>query len=80
MNLKEEIIRWIKEKVLEEAKRILKKGGKILIVDWKEEAADIGPERKVSIEEIKKIAKKLELKVEREFEAGSFHFGLILVK
>jgi len=69
-----------KEKVLEEAKRILKKGGKILIVDWKEEAADIGPERKVPIEEIKEIAKKLELKVEKEFEASSFHYGLVLVK
>lgn len=68
-----------KEEVLKEGKRVLKKGGKILIVDWKEEV-EIGPEKKVSKKEIKEIAEKLNLKVEREFEAGSFHFGMILVK
>jgi len=68
-----------KEEVLKEAKRILKKGGKILIVDWKENA-EIGPEKKISPKEIKELAEKLDLKVEEEFEAGAFHFGLILVK
>jgi len=31
-------------------------------------------------EDIKKIAKKLELKTEKEFEAGLYHWVLILVK
>jgi len=34
----------------------------------------------VSVEEIKKIAKELSLKIEKEFEAGLYHWGLILVK
>ena len=40
----------------------------------------LGPKEKVSAEEIKKIAEELGLKLEKEFEAGPYHFGLILVK
>lgn len=65
--------------VLEEGKRVLKKGGKILIVDWKKESP-LGPKEKVSVETIKETAKNLDLKLEREFAAGIYHFGLILVK
>lgn len=65
--------------VFEEAKRVLKNGGQILVVDWKANV-QIGPEKKVAKENIKKIAEKLGFKVKDEFEAGTFHFGLILVK
>ena len=69
-----------KKKVLQEAKRILKKRGKILVVDWKVEAA-MGPkEGRVSPEEVKKIAETLDLKTEKELDAGAYHYGLILVK
>jgi len=69
-----------KKKVLEETKRVLKKGGKILVVDWKAEAA-MGPkEGRVSPEEVKKIAEELELKVEKEVDAGTYHYGLVLLK
>ncbi len=54
-----------KKMVLEEGKRVLKKGGKILVVDWKVDAA-IGPERgRVSPDEVKKIAEEIGLKVEK---------------
>lgn len=69
-----------KNKVLEEGKRVLKTGGKILILDWKPDAL-LGPkEERVSIEEIKKIARELNLKIEKEFDASFHHWGLILVK
>jgi ubiquinone/menaquinone biosynthesis C-methylase UbiE len=68
-----------KEKVLEEGKRVLKKGGKILVVDWKKDAV-LGPLEKISKEEIKAIAETLKLKIEKEFDAGNFHWGLILKK
>jgi ubiquinone/menaquinone biosynthesis C-methylase UbiE len=67
------------KKVLEEGKRVLRKGGKILVVDWKEEA-EVGPERRVSPEKIKELAKEIGLKFEEEFEAGVYHFGLIFSK
>lgn len=68
-----------RERVLLEAKRILKRGGRMLIVDWKEESP-FGPEKKVDLLEIKNLAKNFILKIEKEFEAGKFHFGLLLKK
>ena len=69
-----------KKSVLSEAKRVLKKGGKILVVDWEKDAL-LGPkEGRVSAENVKKIAKELNLKLEKEFKAGTYHYGLILVK
>ena len=69
-----------KKSALEEGKRVLKPGGKILVVDWKEETP-LGPKGgRVSPEEVKKLAKELNLKVEKEFEAGLYHWALILVK
>lgn len=68
-----------KEKVFEEAKRILKKRGKILVVDWLKNSP-LGPKQgKISADEIKKIAQKLGFKLKKEFEAGNYHYGLIFV-
>jgi len=69
-----------KKIVLEEGKRVLKPGGSLLIVDWKI-SAPLGPEsRRVSPQDIKKEARDLNLKLEKEFEAGIYHWGLIVVK
>lgn len=68
-----------KKKVMEEGKKVLKRGGKILVVDWKKEAP-FGPKEKISAEGVKKVAKDLNLKLEKEFEAGVYHFGLIFEK
>ena len=69
-----------KKGVLTEAKRVLKKEGRILVVDWKA-GAPLGPTKgRVSEKEVKKLAKELSLKLEKEFEAGIYHWGLILLK
>jgi len=69
-----------KKKVLQEGKRILKKGGKILVIDWKKDAS-MGPkEGRVSPEEVKKEAQEVGLKVEKEVDAGTYHYGLVLIK
>jgi ubiquinone/menaquinone biosynthesis C-methylase UbiE len=69
-----------KEVVLKEGKRALKDQGKILIVDWKS-SQSFGPgDKAISVEEIKILAEKLSLKVEKEFEAGPYHWGLVLLK
>ena len=67
------------KKVLEEGKRVLKAGGKILVVDWKKDVP-FGPKEKISPEKVKGIAKELDLELEKELEAGLYHWGLILVK
>ncbi len=69
-----------KKKVLEEGKRVLRKGGRILVVDWKKEAP-LGPkEGRVLPEEVKEIALDLNLRIEKEFDASLYHYGIILVK
>jgi ubiquinone/menaquinone biosynthesis C-methylase UbiE len=65
--------------VLEEGKRVLKKGGKILIVDWKKEAP-FGPEKKVLPEKVKEVCLNLGLTLENEFEGGLYHWVLVFKK
>jgi len=69
-----------KKRVLTEAKRVLKKGGKILVVDWLPEAPQGPKEGRILPEEVKKIAKNLNLKLEKEFRTGIYHYGLIFIK
>lgn len=69
-----------KKSVLEEGKRVLKRGAKLLVVDWKKDSS-LGPkEGRVSADEVKKIAEEIGLKLEKEFDAGGYHYGLILLK
>lgn len=69
-----------KKFIIEESKRILKTGGRALIVDWKKDNPLTLQIEKVSIEEIKQIAADLGLGLEQEFPAGPYHFSMILVK
>jgi ubiquinone/menaquinone biosynthesis C-methylase UbiE len=68
-----------KKLVFEEAKRVLKSGGKILVIDWKE-SAFIGPEKKLPPAELKTLAAELGFSLFGEFSAGNFHYGLIFEK
>lgn len=69
-----------RKQVLSEGKRVLKEGGKILIVDWELDSI-FGPKRgRLSLEDVKKLAKILKFKTEKEFRASPYHWGLILSK
>jgi len=69
-----------KKKVLESGKRFLRQGGKILVVDW-EQNSPLGPkEGRVTTELVKDLASEIGLKLEKEFSAGSQHYGLIFIK
>lgn len=69
-----------REKVLNEAKRVLRQGGKLLVIDWKLEAFTGPAEGRVGPKEAKEMAEKIGLVVEKEVFAGEYHYGLILVK
>lgn len=71
-----------KIEILRESIRLLKRGGKLLIVEWKPTASPFGPpiEKRVKIESIKAAAPKVGLNIQDEFEAGPYHYGLILIK
>ena len=69
-----------REEVFEEARRILKSGGKVLVVDWEEDSPQGPIEGRVSEKEVKKIAENFGFNLEKEFEAGIYHYGLVFVK
>ncbi|MCD5396424.1 MAG: class I SAM-dependent methyltransferase [Candidatus Pacebacteria bacterium] len=68
------------ERVVKEAKRVAKPDGKIIVIDWKKDAS-FGPEEKrVGREEIETIARHLDLEIEKEIDAGTYHWGVVLRK
>lgn len=68
--------------MIKESIRLIKKGGKLLIIDWKKIGAPLGPsaDLRVDPEKIKELCEIFGLKLEQEFEAGQYHFGLIFRK
>ena len=70
-----------KENACLEIKRILKNGGRVLIIDW---ASSIGSDSQNTNSFPKDKARELFIKngfvEEREFEAGIKHYGLIFVR
>ncbi|MFZ2976167.1 MAG: methyltransferase domain-containing protein [Candidatus Moraniibacteriota bacterium] len=71
-----------KQEVLEEAQRVLKVGGKILLIDWESKDRSLGPEMetRVSQDELAVIIEKSDLSILKKINVSNFHFGLVLVK
>ena len=71
-----------KKACLVEAKRILKKEGKILIVDWTESFGNIGPHEDhiVSESTAKLLAEENGFLFEKNIQAGEHHYGFIARK
>lgn len=71
-----------KETMLKEADRIMKPGGKLLIVEWSASFAGAGPApedvcpENVALE----LAKGAGFEYNRRFSAGNYHYGLIFHK
>ena len=68
--------------ILRESIRMVKRGGFILVVEWEDTSSPFGPppDKRVKIEQLKNVAIKLNLKVEEEFDAGEFHYGVLFSK
>ncbi|MBI2462728.1 MAG: class I SAM-dependent methyltransferase [Candidatus Spechtbacteria bacterium] len=64
--------------IIREAKRVLKKKGKLVIIEWRAEAP-WGPQTKarLSREDFVTLAEKEGFVLEKEFAAGSHHYGLV---
>lgn len=66
--------------MIEEAARILKPGGQLLIVDWLKQGPFSPKEGMVGVQEVKKMAENLNLTFKKEFAAGDYHYGLLFTK
>lgn len=69
-----------KNAIIAEAKRVLKNNGKLIVIDWLPQATQGPSKGRVPAKEVKKIAKELDFKLEKEFKAGKYHYGLIFEK
>ncbi len=66
--------------IIDEAKRILKPGCQLLVIDWLKKVP-FGPrEGLVSPDEVKKIAATFGLSLKKEFAAGDYHYALLFIK
>ncbi len=67
------------EEVLREVSRLIRPGGKLLVVDWNDVPASFGPPLtdRVSVEHLRQLVPPLGYDEIKFFEAGRYHFGLI---
>lgn len=71
-----------KAEIIAEAKRTLKPGGSLIVIDWKKGTSGFGPPDNLrsSPEEIRELVVSNGFQFANEIDAGVFHFGLILKK
>jgi ubiquinone/menaquinone biosynthesis C-methylase UbiE len=71
-----------KPAMFKECARVLKRGGRLAIAEWKPTGVTIGPSREsvVPPEEAKSLADQAGLLLEREFNPGKYHYGLSFIK
>ncbi len=67
---------------INEVKRILKPGGRVLVVDWSDSFGGIGPkpEKVVLKTSAVEMFEKNGFHLDREIDAGSHHYGMIFKK
>lgn len=68
-------------KILHEARRIIKKEGHVIVIEWDMGAAPFGPPAKVRIPKsrVLEVIGQQQLKVTNEFKPSPYHYGLTTV-
>ncbi|RJR14151.1 class I SAM-dependent methyltransferase [Candidatus Parcubacteria bacterium] len=68
-----------KQAILSEAYRILKKTGRLIVIDWSDSFGNLGPikEDVVKKDAVLVLAQKVGFALAQEFSAGAHHYGLI---
>ncbi len=67
------------ETLVAEIARLTKKGGKVLVVDWRTTATPIGPpvERRITKQDARALFETPAFTLKDSFEAGPSHYGLL---
>jgi ubiquinone/menaquinone biosynthesis C-methylase UbiE len=68
--------------LIAEAKRVVKDGGRVAIIDWSESFGGMGPRREdvVTKDAALALAREAGLSFQKEFAAGAHHYGLVFRK
>lgn len=68
--------------ILTEAARILKPRGRVFLIEWDETGSLAGPPapQRISRQAAEQLFSKEDLRMEKEFNAGTHHYGLIFRK
>lgn len=71
-----------KSEVLAEAWRILRSGGRLAILEWDETPFPVGPPMMLRVQKssARRLSEEAGFELEKEFEAGSHHYGLLFRK
>mgnify|MGYP003392948717 CR=1 FL=1 len=69
-----------KENFISEIKRILKKGGRVLLVDWADHSKIMGAHRVVPKAKARELFESKSFIFEREINTGLHHYGMIFKK
>lgn len=68
--------------MLKEAARILKSGGRLILIDWLESFGNIGPKEEDVVGEktAKNLAQDCMLEFDKDIQVGEHHYGFIARK
>ena len=68
--------------IIEEARRILKPEGKLILIDWQKGTGGFGPpdDRRLNSEAMRNITLSAGFELENVIDAGVFHYGFIFKK
>lgn len=72
----------MRPEMIKECARMIKRGGKLAIVDWKPTGISFGPDTsmRLSAEEAQKMAEAVGLVLDKAITPGKYHYGLLMRK
>ena len=71
-----------KDIVIAEVYRVLKDGGKVLVIEWNQKESSVGPAMEIRVpqSDTEKIFREQKFIIEKEIIAGDFHYGFVATK
>lgn len=71
-----------KDIIISEAFRVLKSGGRVLVIEWIDKDSNVGPDQEIRIseEELCAMIEKQGFKIEKKLNSGDYHYAFIATK